>query len=525
MKNNQPVTGVERELGIGVNILSTTDLKGTITYINQDFIDISGFSDTELLHKNHNVVRHPDMPPAAFENLWETLHAGKPWMGVVKNRCKNGDHYWVDAFVAPITENNKTIEYQSVRFHAEKKSVERAQLLYKKISEGKSVTQSLSARLGLKNRLILGNLIALAPALALTLTPGMSAYVLWGFLATAALIIALNTTIMHPLKGLIARAKQIFNNPLMCKVYTNRDDEFGFIQLALKMRRSQLNAVVGRISDSTGRLTQSAEVTTTTASLAGDGVTTQQGEVMQVATAMTEMSATVQEIARNTSITVEHTSLAKEESAAGQQIVLQTLDSINSMKEEIQHASKVIQQLSQFSENIGSILTVIKGIAEQTNLLALNAAIEAARAGEQGRGFAVVADEVRTLAGRTQESTKEIEAMIEQIHKGTADSVQAMELSREKAENCTAIAHQAEQALENINSAIETINDMAYQIATASEEQSSVAEEINQNILAINDVADDTSKGAQASIAAATKMGGTIATLNNLVDQFIDKRA
>jgi len=525
MKNNQPITGVEKELGAGVNILSTTDLKGSISYINQDFIDICGFSKAELLEKNHNVVRHPDMPPAAFENLWSTMQSGKPWMGVVKNRCKNGDHYWVDAFVAPVMQDGKTIEYQSVRFRPERKTVERAEKLYQRIREGKSVKTSLSARLGVTNKLILGNLLALLPILITVTVSQLSAYSLYALIVSAIIVFAVNKLVMSPFRGLVDRAKRIFDNPLMSRIYTDRDDEFGHLQLALRMRRSQLNAVVGRISDSAQQLSGTATITTSAAEEAHAGVSTQQGEVMQVATAMTEMAATVQEIARNTSTTVEHTSTAQKESDEGQQIVQQTIASINSMTEEIQNASDVIQRLSQFSENIGGILAVIKGIAEQTNLLALNAAIEAARAGEQGRGFAVVADEVRTLAGRTQESTREIETMIEHIQQGTTDGVEAMALSREKAETCRDIAAKADEALNNITNAISNINDMAYQIATASEEQSAVAEEINHNVIAISEVAENTSQGALDSVSAATGMSTTISTLNNLVDQFMDKRA
>lgn len=131
MKNNQPVSGVNKDFKVGVNLLSTTNLKGSITYTNPEFTEISGFNEDELKGKNHNIVRHPDMPPAAFENLWTDIKAGKPWMGIVKNRCKNGDHYWVDAYVMPIQQNGVTVEYQSVRFKPKPGAVERATQLYK----------------------------------------------------------------------------------------------------------------------------------------------------------------------------------------------------------------------------------------------------------------------------------------------------------------------------------------------------------------------------------------------------------
>jgi len=524
MKTNLPVTNVEREFSKDDNILSTTDLKGTITYVNSDFVKICGFEKSELLHKNHNVVRHPDMPPAAFDSLWSTLKENKPWMGIVKNRCKNGDHYWVDAFVTPIEKGGTTIEYQSVRFKPEKTCVERAESLYKKIQAGKYKGPSLYSKFGLKNKFRLWNLISLTPlavAALLQAEPLMIAICLG---LSACLSLVTSGFLLKPMDALLERAKKIFSNPIMSKVYTGRDDEFGHLQLALKMRRSQLNAVVGRIYDSSDQLYSSVNVTINTAQEASEGVSTQQGEVLQVSTAMTEMAATVQEIARNAGVTVDHTSIAKNESQSGQDIVHQTIESIDKMTTEIQTASEVIEKLSQYSENIGGILDVIKGVAEQTNLLALNAAIEAARAGEQGRGFAVVADEVRTLAGRTQESTQEIETMIEHIQNSATESVQAMESSCEKADVCRSVAANAKEALQNISTAINTINDMAYQIATASEEQSSVAEEINRNISSINQVAESNANGTEKTVSVVGDMEETIQTLNSLVDQFMDKR-
>lgn len=525
MKNNQPVTGVNKNFHAECNLLSTTDLKGAITYVNPDFLDISGFSKEELCGKNHNVVRHPDMPPAAFEGLWHEIKAGNPWMGIVKNRCKNGDHYWVDAYVMPIQKNGTTVEYQSVRYKPDPDHVKRAEPLYKRLREGKKITTSLSARLGLRNKLILGNLIALLPALVVTQMEGLAAYSLVGFLASALLGATISTLLMQPFGNLVNIAKKVFDNNLMSKIYTGRDDEFGHIHLALKMRDSQINAIVGRLSDTTRILGDVAKVTATTSDQANQGVSTQQGEIMQVATAMTEMAATVQDVARNAALAAESTEVGLKETTAGKQVVDSTIDSIHSLAGEVQQAATVIEKLSEYSTNIGDILGVIKGIAEQTNLLALNAAIEAARAGEQGRGFAVVADEVRTLAGRTQESTLEIEQMIERLQGGSQEAVKVMEQSRDKAEDSVNQAAKAGEALEIITDAINTITDMNHQIATASEEQSAVAEEINQNIVNISEVADMTSQGAQQSVEATGDMIRTIENLDGLVLQFVKRDA
>ncbi len=525
MKNNQPVTGVNKDFHASKNILSTTDLKGAITYVNPDFLEISGFTDDELLGVNHNIIRHPDMPPAAFENLWSEIKAGNPWMGIVKNRCKNGDHYWVDAYVMPIQENGVTVEYQSVRYKPAADCVKRAEPLYKRLREGKNIPVSMSSRLGLRNKLVLGNLVALLPALMVTQVNELAAYSLVGFLVSALLGAAINTTLMQPFGAVVDIAKKVFDNSLMSKIYTGRDDEFGHIQLALKMQDSQINAIVGRLSDTTRILDGVANVTAVTSYQANQGVSTQQSEIMQVATAMTEMAATVQEVAKNAALASESTGVGLNETATGKQVVDDTINAIHSLADEVQQSGDVIRRLSEYSANIGDILGVIKGIAEQTNLLALNAAIEAARAGEQGRGFAVVADEVRTLAGRTQESTLEIEQMIERLQGGSHEAVIVMDQSREKAENSVQQAVKAGEALGAITHAINNINDMNYQIATAAEEQSAVADEINKNIVNISEVADSTSEGAMQSVKATEEMVQTIQRLEGLVGQFMKRSA
>jgi len=328
---------------------------------------------------------------------------------------------------------------------------------------------------------------------------------------------------MRPLEAMVQRAKSVFYHPVMCKVYTNRDDEFGQIDLAMRMQRSKLNAVIGRLSDTTRILRETADITSEAANRTSQGVDTQQQEITQVATAMTEMSATVQEVAKNAAMTAEQTTDSLKESQAGQAVVEETITAIHQLSQEIQQSSSVIQQLSGYSENIGSILAVIKGIAEQTNLLALNAAIEAARAGEQGRGFAVVADEVRTLASRTQESTQEIETMIDYLQNGSREAVQVMDRSQASADNCVDIAGRAGTALQALAETINTISDMNIQVATASEEQSAVADDIQRNIVNISQVFEEISLGAKQSAEATEQMVESIIRLDGLVDQFMDK--
>ncbi|MET0066359.1 MAG: PAS domain-containing methyl-accepting chemotaxis protein [Candidatus Thiodiazotropha sp.] len=520
MKINHPVTNREKEVQKHHNILSTTDLKGAITYINPDFIEISGFTGEELCGKNHNIVRHPDMPPAAFESLWDTVKSGNPWMGIVKNRCKNGDHYWVDAFVMPIKKDGSTFEYQSVRYKADRSWVQRAEPIYQRLLQGKGFKPGISSRISLTYKLMLWNVLALIPLLIFAMTPSLSSLLPLGLVISLLAILGGNYWLLNPLQKVVAEARAVFDMPVMQRVYTGRDDEIGQIQLALKMRASQTDAIVGRLTDTTQQLCELAKVTRSRSDDAFQGVEMQQHELTQVATAMTEMVATVQEIARNTVLAAEATREGQKQTASGRQVVTQTIDSINALSQEVQRAAGVIGELSQQSVDIVKVLDVIKGIAEQTNLLALNAAIEAARAGENGRGFAVVADEVRTLASRTTDSAREIETMIEKLRSGSRQAVEVMEQSRSEADASVDLAAKAGSALQGISEVIDNITDMNHHIATASEEQSAVAEEINQNVVNVNQVAEDTASGARHSVEASENMLASITRLDDLVIQF-----
>jgi len=250
------------------------------------------------------------------------------------------------------------------------------------------------------------------------------------------------------------------------------------------------------------------------------GVERQRSEIEQVATAMNEMTATVQEVARNASDAAEAAKNADHESGNGKQVVSETISTIGNLAGEVDNAADVINRLETDSESIGSVLDVIKGIAEQTNLLALNAAIEAARAGEQGRGFAVVADEVRTLASRTQESTEEIQSMIERLQTGSRDAVHVMEQGKTSAQTSVEQASKAGQSLEVITQSVSTIHDMNTLIASAAEEQSAVAEEINRNVTNINTVAEDVTINVNKTSASGNELAMLASQLQESVGQF-----
>jgi methyl-accepting chemotaxis protein len=297
-------------------------------------------------------------------------------------------------------------------------------------------------------------------------------------------------------------------------------DEIGHLALAFNTFIDKIQALVQHTASATGQVISAVTETTESTRNISRMVLAQEQETQQVATAIHEMSATISEVASNAASASEATRSATQEAAAGHKTVEETARSIQSLHREITNAANVIGQVEKNSEGIGSVLDVIKGIAEQTNLLALNAAIEAARAGEQGRGFAVVADEVRNLATRTQESAGEIEEMIRNLQHNTHQAVKAMENGCATAEENVQQANSARASLEAINAAIETINAMNRQIAVASEQQSSVSEEINRSIIAISQESKNAASLSQQSMNTTAHLGQLATELQQVVRQF-----
>ncbi|MFM5881492.1 PAS domain-containing methyl-accepting chemotaxis protein [Aeromonas sanarellii] len=520
MRVNQPVTQRERLYPEHQNLISTTDLESRITYANDEFCQIAGFTLAELQGSPHNLVRHPDMPPQAFADMWRHLREGKSWMGPVKNRCKNGDHYWVNAFVTPIQDaSGKVVEYQSVRTAPDDAVKQRSERVYEEMRSGKT---PLALRLPPFSHTL---------ALTLCLLPCLAALVALGYrqgpgwpllLGALSLMLALviNQALSRRLARLETLARSRFDNPLMQLLYTGRVDRLAAVELAMKMNQAEFNAVLARTQQTCQQILASAQTDLHNAETITDNLQQQQAQTNQVATAITQMAESIREVS--------HSSIAAsdrlDETAGlfreGNLRVQETIEEVEGMHGELITSKGVITTLATQCRAIDGILDVINSIANQTNLLALNAAIEAARAGEAGRGFSVVADEIRTLAIKTQTSTGEIQKMISLLQASAGDAEQAMAQGERLSASCRLKAAATGDVLQQISDRLLQVAAGSNQIAQAVQEQSQVTADIDRSVLSIKTLADDSSLGSRHAVQGIIALVKQLGDLERLVRQF-----
>jgi len=524
MRNNQPVLNDEYELTDDDVILSTTDLKGRITYVNQNFLDVSGFSCDELKSKAHNIVRHPDMPEAAFQDLWDTIQAGKSWMGLVKNRCKNGVFYWVHAIATPIVRGGKIVEYQSVRYKPSRVNINRAEKIYKAINKGKMPLSFRLPKISMFLKSLLVSIFSFLPVIGVVFFIQGSEYLLAASIAVALGIVTVGQYfVFRRMKSALKYARGFINNDLLEHICTGARDETSTFILAIKMLETQVKAITARIDDSLDQLHGVAEDLSNAVKLTEQGVNYQCSETKTLKTSLGNMLIAAEKISENAQHAVEEALKADDSAKRGCTIVGNTIRSINTLAEQVENSTAVVQQLANDSNGIGAIVDVIKAVAEQTNLLALNAAIEAARAGEQGRGFAVVADEVRSLASRTQSSTTEIEEMIHRLQQTAGSAVETMGKGKKIAQQTVDTVLEADNALTAISSAVNQIKDMNSEIASAAEEQTNVMQTIESTVETFDEIGELTSESIAGFKNIHDEMERQSYSMKELIENFNTK--
>lgn len=495
MRVNMPVTNVEHHLKEDEYIVSKTDTKGQITYVNRTFLEISGFSMEDVIGAHHNIVRHPDMPPAAFGDLWKTLKSGKSWRGMVKNRCKNGDYYWIEANANPIFENGQIIGYMSLRTKPTREQVERADRIYRQfrdgtakgitVKEGRIVSTgwrgwlAAISEMSIKTQVsaacvFIGTVVILGGGRLFHLSRSAigAADTVWlGALVVAALAAvglvwwSLLYKVLRPLDDAVRTCQVIAAGDVQLLKSKDNNSEVGRLMHAINTMTGNIASIISDIRGATTVLSSASEEMSATAQSLSQSSSEQAASVEETSASIEQINASISQNTENAKVTEGMAKQAAQQATEGGVAVAEMLVAM---------------------KQIAGKISIVDDIAYQTNLLALNAAIEAARAGEQGKGFAVVAAEVRKLAERSQIAAREIEELAsgsvqkaETAGKLLNEMVPVINKTSDLVQEISAASEEQSSGVSQINTAMGQLNQITQQNASASEELAATSEEVH----------------------------------------------
>ncbi|WP_317419668.1 MULTISPECIES: PAS domain-containing methyl-accepting chemotaxis protein [unclassified Morganella (in: enterobacteria)] len=463
MKNNMPVTQHEYSLNDNAILMSTTDTQSHITYANSAFITASGFEEEQLTGQPHNIIRHPDMPPAAFADMWYTLQQGDSWTGIIKNRCRNGDHYWVRANVTPVWHDKKLTGYISVRTVPSRDEIKKSASLYSRlknnklngyrlfkgviIRKGKLAFLSLMKWLPVGKRINYSLLSVMLLTLALLFSP-LNPFIQAGGVVTLFILLSLY---------LLSQMKKVVSGRKPAPVHMDRVDEIGLLMRMVNQSGLNLNSLVDDVSTQVAgikAINQRVSQETTALHTRSEEAS---AHLQQTAVAIEEISSAVQQTAESVYLTMNIAGNASNSATQSNETMQKTIDMMHTISADNNH--------------IVDIIGVIDRIAFQTNILALNASVEAARAGDAGRGFSVVAAEVRNLALHSASAAKEIKTLIEKNAANVRTGV--------------TIAEQTETQLGEMVTDVLKMSSMINEIGLATKEQTQALELINESVARI----------------------------------------
>jgi len=524
MTEQTALTGREQNIDEYSALISTSDLDGNVTYCNDQLYNFTGYSHPDVVGNQQRMLGAGGIPPSVFTDLYSSLQGNTAYIALLKNRCKNGDHYWANVYFTPIYEQGKLAGIESIRTEPTPESVSRAQKYYprRQTAKQKYSISDIWQQLGLHIKLglplsvlltaIFGALGYLLPNSPLLLGSAYTVTLLFCWLLVAGMT--------RGLRKAANESRSVIDNNLATLIYTGRQDEIGQLQLTIEVLQAKLKTALIRVSEAADDLVEQTTLSQNAVSNTQTEINLQEQEIEQIVVAMEQMSATVADIAQNTLEASQGAEEADQMAVSSKDTVQQTAGHITTLAKNIEAAREVIQSLELDSKAIGEIMTVIQAVAEQTNLLALNAAIEAARAGEQGRGFAVVADEVRSLAARTQGSVADIEEMIARLQATTHQAVTVMSASTPLAAGSVEQTTLAQASLEQISDHISQINDLNTMIAGAAEEQSAVTTNISETVNMISQSAQSTSRHAQDNLESSSQIANLTQRLHGIIRSF-----
>lgn len=526
-----PITTNERKFRDTDGLISKTDLKGRIVFVNDAFVNISGFTREELLGQPHNIVRHPDVPEEAFDDLWKTLKAGKPWTAIVKNRCKNGDYYWVEANVIPLREAGQINGYISVRNKPTAEQITSAELLYQEIKAGKVVLREGKViKKGIAEKLVairnpsvktkLGLLFAF-PCFALfmaglTAITGLAAQNPAAYMSAIGLGVLISmllayygiSSITRPMRHISDMIAKAASGDFSNEQYPSAKGELGRLLELLSTLNRNMRRIMININISTGIVKSTSEDLAKGNNELSGRTVDQAASLEKTAASMEQLTSTVAQNTQNVqevnALGIQASRIAKK----GGEIVNEVVHTMNSIHES--------------SKQVVNIINVIDEIAFQTNILALNAGVEAARAGEHGRGFAVVASEVRMLAQRSATAAKEITTLINnsvnQIESGSElvdKAGQTMAEVVDSVQKVTEIMADITNASHEQNSGIEQINEALIQLDTVTQQNTSLVKDVSESA---DELSNQTNNLSQA--IAVFKLGSdTVTSINTAFDR------